>query len=320
MIQYKRGAAEVDKICLLIIFNHRYDRNLHVLRQIYNGRFSNIYFLVPGYNEKDIDVIPVYNCSYYFQGYFPQAYNRLKEYDFSHYIFIADDMMLNPELNERNIINRLNLEDDAAFTTEICTLESRGLGWGHIPGIVQTMDSDLKKSHPYNASIKEYMLPQEEAEKKIKNSMEYENLTARSILKRMNMNAVFNLFRYGNKVFLNSFFKSLFHNEPMIRYPLVYGYSDFVIVPKRGIEEFCYYCGLFAIKNLFVEVAIPTALALTQERLITMKDVEFEGGAFWGEEAISLEKRCNFNIESLWKTVGSNKLYIHPVKLSKWGI
>lgn len=65
------------KICLTIIFNHRYDDNIKKLKRIYRGRFSEIRFIVPFYDLSDEDVIPVFESSYNFQGYLAQARNDL---------------------------------------------------------------------------------------------------------------------------------------------------------------------------------------------------------------------------------------------------
>ena len=54
---------------------------------------------------EDDEVIPVYETSIHFQGFFAQAYSHLPK-DFDYYIFCADDLILNPQLNEDNIIEK----------------------------------------------------------------------------------------------------------------------------------------------------------------------------------------------------------------------
>jgi hypothetical protein len=63
-------------ICLIVVFNHRYEKNLAQLREIYKNRFSHVYYLMPFYQGKDFDVIPVYESSFHFQGYFTQGFHR----------------------------------------------------------------------------------------------------------------------------------------------------------------------------------------------------------------------------------------------------
>ena len=84
------------KVCLVIEFNHRFDKNLPLLRKIYGERFSEIRFLMPFYDGADADVIPVYESSWQFQGYLIQAYEKLKDIPCTHYLFIGDDLIINP--------------------------------------------------------------------------------------------------------------------------------------------------------------------------------------------------------------------------------
>ena len=97
-------AAIMSKPCLIIIFNHRFDKNIPVLEKIYSGRFSNIFFLVPFYNGDKENVIPVYESSHFFQSFLAQGYNRFAKDEFTHYIFTGDDCLLNPALNENNFL------------------------------------------------------------------------------------------------------------------------------------------------------------------------------------------------------------------------
>lgn len=95
------------KTCLVIIFNHRYDKNISKLRRIYGERFSDIKFLMPFYDGDDADVIPVYESSYQFQGFLVQAYEKLKNISCTHYLFIADDLIINPKFTENNFADSI---------------------------------------------------------------------------------------------------------------------------------------------------------------------------------------------------------------------
>ena len=98
----------MSKICLSFIFNHQYEKNIAKLREIYGDRFSTIRYLSPfsTYND-DQEVIPVYETSINFQGYIAQSFKFLPN-DCDYYIFCADDLLLNPDFNENNIIDRLD--------------------------------------------------------------------------------------------------------------------------------------------------------------------------------------------------------------------
>ena len=102
-------------ICLVVIFNYRFDDNIPIIEKIYQDRFSRIYHMVPFYDGNKDNVIPVFEKSFYFQGYIPQAINTFFNDDFSHYLFVGDDVLLNPKINEHNILELLNLDDETAF-------------------------------------------------------------------------------------------------------------------------------------------------------------------------------------------------------------
>ncbi|MBR2165594.1 MAG: hypothetical protein IJ915_03500 [Paludibacteraceae bacterium] len=96
----------MNKIALLIIYNHRYDKNIDRLENLYKGKFSHIYHIMPFYDGNIENVIPVYESSYRFQSYITQAFQHLKDKGFTHYFIVADDMLLNPQINETNLAYR----------------------------------------------------------------------------------------------------------------------------------------------------------------------------------------------------------------------
>lgn len=52
-------------------------------------------------------------------------------------------------------------------------------------------------------------------------------------------------------------------------YPLIGGYSDIVVVNRDHLQRISERCGVFAATNLFVELAIPTAMLLTTSNFVT---------------------------------------------------
>ena len=56
------------RFCLAVVFNHRFEQNLPLLRALYRGRFSTVRFLVPFYRGDDPDVVPVFDTSATIEG------------------------------------------------------------------------------------------------------------------------------------------------------------------------------------------------------------------------------------------------------------
>ena len=102
----------MGKICLSIVFNHQFEKNIPKLRELYDGRFSTIRYLSPFSKSTDPDIIPIFETSVHFQGYFAQAWAQLPK-NCEYYIFCGDDLILNPCLNENNLINALNCSDSS---------------------------------------------------------------------------------------------------------------------------------------------------------------------------------------------------------------
>ena len=101
-------------------------------------------------------------------------------------------------------------------------------------------------------------------------------------------------------------------------YPLVGGYSDIFLVTEKEMPKFCQYCGAFAASNLFVEIAIPTALFLTASSVKYNRDVKLKRGDIWGYNIKRLEKENNQDLNKLMDNYPEHIFFIHPVKLSRW--
>ena len=104
-----------------------------------------------------------------------------------------------------------------------------------------------------------------------------------------------------------------------VMYPLAMSYSDFFVVPAAVLPEFGHLCGVFTAMGVFVECAIPTALAFAAESM------RLEGSSDWrGKEIFDLddlaafERQYDNNLPTLLADFPADTLYIHPIKLSRW--
>lgn len=311
------------EICFIVVFNHKYEQNLGKLREIYKERFHNILFLMPFYQGNEVDVIPVYEDSRYFQGFFQQAFNRYYKPDkFTHYIFIADDLLLNPKINENNILQELNIDINTGFIRNISNLNRLYYLYVHITGVMslfRKIPKDLRQE-----------LPKEEIllKKKKELGLSPDIITLKNLIHWDGGLKLKDFIKY------KSFWKAPFFllKQRQLPYPLVNGYSDLIIIPSNAIQEFCHLCGLMSSINLWVEYAIPTAMLLSCNKISTELAI---GENFFSEKTSivtgwkgtllfkknglkNLEKTYNNNLQSLFKSFGEKELYLHPVKLSRW--
>ena len=119
------------KLALLVVYNHRYDKNIPVIDKIYQNRFSHVFHLVPFYDGEQENVIPVYDSSHRFQNYIAQAYPHLRNKGFTHYLVVADDMLLNPRINENSLWEQTGLDIHDCYISRISIIQTRKHFWTH---------------------------------------------------------------------------------------------------------------------------------------------------------------------------------------------
>ena len=305
------------KPCLIIIFNHRYDKNLPVLRKIYSLHFRHIYFLVPFYNGTDPDVIPVYESSCFFQSYLAQGYHRFFREDFTHYIFTGDDCLLNPLVNENNFMEQTGLADGADFIPGFIEFHKlKEGGWWHTQKAIDFFHNRQ------GAEVQRELPSREEALQRFsKHGLTIQPLTSQNIFGNIKIPFL----RWWQAPIYKEFFLRVkwkrYRKKGKIElpYPVAGSYSDMFIITKESITDFCRYCGILASIGLFVEIAIPTALLLSSEKILQEKDMRLKGKALWSAEEIDeVEKTFNKSLSQLMSGFPADQLYYHPVKLSKW--
>lgn len=318
----------MTKIALLIIYNHRYDKNIQQLDALYAGKFSNIYHIMPFYDGDKENVIPVYASSYHFQSYIAQAYQHLKGKGYTHYFIIADDMIINPAINENNLFDKTGIGQAQSYIHDIREIYNCY--------VVQHVNNMRK----YRVKVKGV-----EVEKILPNKQEAEKLFQAHHLRTGDLTTgyLFKLTRYAFmakmlRKLIPTLFDIVFHRVK-IHYPLLWGYSDILLLPAGIMNKFATYCGAFAATGLFVEYAIPTSLVFSAEDIITDKEIKMHGVtqiyprkylnakihsyAFeeyrplcWEEE--ELIKKHKYNLHHLLTNFPEDIFFIHPLKLSKW--
>lgn len=322
-----------QKTALVVLFNHQYDRNIPVIREIYSGRFSGLLQLMPYYRGSDPDVCSVYGNSFQFYDYILQARERIRNLEGDHILIIGDDLLLNPKFDEFSTPSLLGIHGD-----DTCYLD----------GFV-----DVSLPQCYRGTVEAHRFsmtpPGIDAGSVNKNVPSYEE--ARQILKSRNLMRHDELSRvrmfmpkwcpgggiHANwKVLKGRIWHLLNHWKHRIKkypysYPVVFGYSDIVCLPKGKFDDFCRILEVFAAWNMFVELAIPTALQLLPgTRLATLEDTRYKSGNVWFPqdpehfEAMNgvieeLVSSSSGDIGKLLSSFPEEYLYLHPVKLSRFG-
>lgn len=324
----------LKKTALVILYNHQYNRNIPILRNIYSKRFSSIIQLMPYYKGEDQDVCSVFGNSFQFYNYILQARGKIQSLDGDYILIIGDDLLLNPVFNEVSTASLLGVNDENTcyldgFIDVSLPLCYRGTREAHNfstspPGI------DTKS---VNINVPSY----EEARQILKSRglMQYNELSrVRMFLPKWKegegVKANWKVLK-GRVWHLLNYWK---HKIKKYRYsyPVVFGYSDIICVPKKRFMDFCDILEVFSAWNMFVELAVPTALQLLPEvKLSTQENTQYRSGNVWFPQdsehfcmmnAIinELVSSSSGNIENLLSSFPKDYMYLHPVKLSKFSL
>ena len=276
-----------------------------------------------GDKKEEQNIIPVYDSAHNFQGHVAQGFHHYYQEDAPHYIFIADDLMLDPLINENNYANYFNLSENSGFIDQFGYLGNpfASRGWIHatsgyefnwdIPGLeeIRELPSASEASKKFQSlGINAIDFNPEEGGIIPGIKLSYLRGTPRRRLRLLKY-LIIQIAKIRNRI-----------KPYKLSYPLVKGSADIFIVPGSTIHKFCYYCGIFAAANLFVEIAIPTTMALVSDEVILGEDITNKVGLNHNASEVDriLAQHGN-DPEKLFNNWQSEYLYIHPIKLSSWG-
>ena len=103
------------KTSLVVLFNHQYERNIPVIRELYSRRFSGLLQLMPYYKGDAPDVCSVFGNSFQFYNYILQSRERIRRLDGDYYLIIGDDLLLNPRFDEFSTPSLLGIHGEDTY-------------------------------------------------------------------------------------------------------------------------------------------------------------------------------------------------------------
>jgi hypothetical protein len=309
----------------VFIFNHRFERNLEKLDALYGERFPARTYLMPFARSDRADVCRIHETSWQFSGHVAQGAEAYIDDTASHYVFISDDLILNPRLDAANIASALGLDASTGYIKSLAPLDAVRYQWHRaLPATVALRRNgngfDWRAELPPEADARTKFAAMGLADRVP---------TFRSVGEVTH--AVRKLLPAAG--YLAAPWAMKLHGKPS-DYPLLMGYADFFVVPAEAIRRFTHLCGVFAALDIFAEVAVPTALALACDRVVTelepgerfddagarrKVDARWRGLEFWDPaETPAFAARYGNDRQRLATEFPEDLLYVHPVKLSQW--
>ena len=296
----------MNKIALFLLYNHNYTKNIERTEELYKGKFSFVFHLIPFYTGDRDNVIPVYESSIQFQSYIAQAYQKVKHMGFTHYFVVADDMILNPMLNENNLFEMTGISEDAAYITDVRDCKSNKY---EVPLFV--------KISSWGTEVMNLLPSKEDAVRTLTDR----GLAVMPSKRYTIMYLIHHLFKGDRKKVHHAFYYLLRKDRPFI-YPALWSYSDILMVPSMNMEKFATYCGCLAALNIFVEQAIPIALFLSSEKIVLGNQINLKQITqlyVLGEHGQKeFEEKYQFSLSKLVEDYPKDLFFVHPIKLSKW--
>jgi hypothetical protein len=312
------------RLKLVIVFNHRFERNLPLLDRLYCDRFPLRHVLMPFAEAPEPGVTSVYELGWNFQGHIAQGARDFPESGVSHYLFIGDDLLLNPAIDAANLVATLGLEPGQAYIKNLIAADALRDEW------VWAGEAAAKLARNGKALDWQALLPPADE--------------ARARFEAMGIaipdrpgtgwrGALGRHWRHPRERGWGWLEGLTLRGRPAA-YPLLSGYADFVLVPAANLPAFARYCGVFAALDVFAEVALPTALALACDDVVTelapnthfrwpgaarTDSARLSGQELWTpRDHARLEPLLRLPLPELLARFPSDWLYIHPVKLSRY--
>ena len=304
----------MTKVALVVIYNHRYDRNIDVVERIHGKRFSHIFHLMPFYTGDRANVIPVYENSYYFQGFIAQAWRHFRREEFTHYFFVSDDMVLNPSIDEHGFLDQMGLPEGDCFLPSTVPFHLRVGFWSRT-----VMAYEWRMRTPGIEPEAQLPTPAEARELLRRHGIEIAPVPFEQIWETPASWRGWVRKAWDDPVFFARYLRHVLGRRSFeLPYPMIGSYADIFVVTAAAMPRFAHYCGVLAATRLFVEHAIPTALALAADSITTDAGLRLRGRALWTPAEMKELDRYGRSLRSLLAEFPPDRLFLHPIKFSRW--
>jgi hypothetical protein len=261
-------------------------------------------------------VLTAYRSSHVFQGYLSDNRQVIESIEADYVVFTADDCLVNSDCVVNNVIAGLDREQAAGFfATFTCSLagqpERSAWIWPHTLHIISRLFGPGVLTNP---GVEGWLNSLPDRARALGALGRYDAAELR--LEGPSPEECAKLSATEHTIV-----DHIFRNGPVIElpYPFVRGRADFWIIKKDALRKFLHYCGVFSSLNLWMEVAIPTAAALLESRIIFAKDLGLRfDWDFWNPTRPTRwpQPKQLADLYRMLEEMSEDLVFRHPVKLS----
>ena len=305
--------AAAIMIALCIIYNHSFIKNVEILDRLYSSSFDRILHIVPNHKNPQKNILTAYRSSHVFQGYLADNRSTIEALDADYIAFAADDCLL----NTRCIVDEVPIGIDRAQASGFFPAFSGPLAasaawkWAHTLPTVSRFFGSPRVANPQVEGWLDCLPDLARA----RSALGRYN-AAELCLKRPTSDDLAN-YSAIDRASISALFDDALAIE--LPFPFVRGLTDFWVLAKGYVAEFLHYCGVFSSLNLWMEVAIPTAAALLDKKVVFAKDLGLKFDWTWWDPRRPQRWPQPTELRDVYRMIEempSDLLFRHPVKLS----
>lgn len=301
------------KVVLCVIFNHPYPNNIALIKKLYSKRFGNIIFVQPFVQSNRSDVVVSYRGSFNFQGMIVDALSRLEAMRADYVVFLQDDCLLNPYLSEKNIVRELQVTRDVPYFPHFAPLSGSVESWHWmLPTIWKVFYAENTLAGTGVENYRGYLPDAVKAREHVRDryGINYEPISNVETFRRFGAVSDPDADHKLTSALIEGLFKTAPDGKIEFEFPWLYGTADFSVMSMQSLKNMAQLFGVTAAMNLFVEVAMPTIIAVLHDNISTSASTGWSVNYIWERE------REIVSVESALASFANRCAMLHPVKLS----
>ena len=298
---------------LCVIFNHPFKAQIPLLRELYGSRFGKLFFLHPlDRSAEAADVHVAYGGGFTFDAMIVSARERILQVfgDCDVVLFAHNDLLLTPKISGSTFSTQYCLDAGTILIAGIGDLSAtlNSWSWGFRAAVNWLQPRSLFAG---GAEMAKSFLPSREEAQARARALGLSDTTALLPASEEALTKLPPIFRtIHDDIFTKRAADGSLQPIDM-GYPLFTGYCDFFAIPVPLLADWFDVLGPLSAMQLFSEVAIPTGIALTAKRVISLRDLGKGGQILWGNERGTID-----DIKWVADRFNQGDVFIHPMKFN----